>query len=299
MTSATHATIAATTNTMSLRRATRLRCGLKPIRQYCAVLWQTMRVVRWISLALVGLMLLLAFDDSTSASPPDDTTTATLVTDTTVPAMPPSAAGPLILTPPGCVVPPPALAVFRGRVINLDDPPTTAQFRVQSMLAGSLAGYASINRVLVVYGQEASFLEIGVDYIVGVRLDLDTKRLVSKILSPAPLFGGDAVIGVEDTDLECPRIEDPVSTLLSDGTSVDSGVLTPLEDSTSELVLAVVQPLAVALAILIALVLIKDLIVSMGRSLRESTLSPRPLARVRHHGLTDQSDSADGEQRAT
>lgn len=256
-----------------------------------------MRVVRWASLVLVGLTLLVAPHGSTRASPPDESTTTTVVTDTTVPAPAPVAAGPLILSPPGCVVPAPALAVFRGRVINLDDPPTTAQFRVQSMLAGSLAGHASVNRVLVVYGQEATFLEIGVDYIVGVRLDLDTRRLVSKILRPAPLFGGDAVIGVKDTDLECPRIEDPISTLLSDGTSVDSGVLTPLEDSTSDLLLAVVQPVVVALAILIALVLIKDFLVSMGRSLRESTISPRPVARVRQHGRTHHSESVDGNQR--
>ena len=140
--------------------------------------------------------------------------------------------------------------------------------------------------MLVVYGQEASFLKIGVEYIVGVRLDLDTNRLVSKILRPAPLFGGDAVIGVNDTDLECPRIEDPISTLLSDGTSVDSGVLTPLRDSGSSLVRAIVQPLAIALAILIALVLVKNLLMSMGRSLRESTGAPVSAARIRHHSDT-------------
>jgi hypothetical protein len=97
------------------------------------------------------------------------------------------------------------------------------------------------------------------------------------------MFGGDAVIGVKDTDLECPRIEDPISTLLSDGSSVDSGVLTPLEDSRSSLVGAIVQPLAIALAILVALVLVKSLLVSMGRSLRESTGAPVAMARTRHH----------------
>ena len=285
---------------MSLRRATRLRCGLKPI---CSVLpladasvkpmltsVTTMRIVRWVNLVLLGVVcgaaLWFATAGSASATVPPDGSTTTLVTDITQPVPPPAAAGPLILSPPGCVVPPPALAIFRGRVINIDDPPTTAQFRVVSMIAGTLEGHASVNRVLVLYGREASFLKIGVEYIVGVRLDLDADRLVSKILRPAPLFGGDAVIGVNDTDLECPRIEDPISTLLSDGTSVDSGVLTPLQDSGSSLVTAFLQPLAIALAVLIGLVLVKNLLMSMGRSLRESTGAPVPAPRVRHHSTT-------------
>ena len=285
---------------MSLRRATRLRCGLKPIglvlpladtsAQAMLTSVATMRIVRWVNLVLLGVVfggaLWTATAGSASATAPPDGSTTTLVTDTTLPPPPPAAAGPLILSPPGCVVPAPALAIFRGRVINIDDPPTTAQFRVLAMLAGTLEGHASINRVLVVYGQEASFLKIGVEYIVGVRLDLDTGRLVSKILRPAPLFGGDAVIGVNDTDLECPRTEDPISTLLSDGTSVDSGVLTPLRDSGSSLVRAIVQPLAIALAVLIALVLVKNLLMSMGRSLRESTGAPVSATRLRHHSDT-------------
>lgn len=264
-----------------------------------------MRTVRWATFVLLGGLLWIATSTSASATPPpDDSSTTTLVTDSTVPPAPPAAAGPLVLSPAGCIVPAPALAVFRGRVINIDEPPTTAQFRVLSMLAGSLAGHTSVNRVLVVYGQQASFLEIGVEYIVGVRLNLDTGRLVSKILRPAPLFGGDAVIGLDDTDLECPRVEDPMSTLLSDGSSVDSGVFTPLQDSEKNLLAAVLQPLAISLAVLIGLVLVKALVVSMGRSLRESTGSPVPMARVRHHArvptspATSPATSDAGEQRS-
>ncbi len=292
------AATAAPTNTMSLRRATRLRCGLKPMGTVClladagakAVLGSvaTMRAVRVVNLCFMGgvvggLLWIAGASSAAATAPPDDSTTTTLVTDAPLPPAPPTAQGPLIQSPPGCVVPAPPLAVFRGRAINIDDPPTTAQFRVLSMLSGSLDGHASIDRVLVVYGREASFLEIGVEYIVGVRLDLDTGRLVSKILRPAPLFGGDAVIGIEDTTIECPRLEDPISTLLSSGSSVDSGVLTPLQDSSSSLVAAIVQPLAIALAVLVALVLVKELLVSMGRSLRESIGPTMPLARDRHH----------------
>lgn len=253
---------------------------------------RAMRLVRWVGvLVLVGGLGLALSSPASATVPPGDSTTTTLLPGATVPVAPPTALGPLIQSPAGCVVPEPPLAVFRGRVINIDDPPTTARFRVLSMLAGSLAGYAPTNRVLVVYGQEASFLEVGVEYIVGVRLDLDTGRLVSKILRPAPLFGGDAVIGIEDTSLECPRIEDPISTLLSDGSSVDSGVLTPLQDSGSELLKSVLQPLMIVLAVLIALVMVKNLLVAMGRSLRESTGSAVPLARARPYRRTPTSGS--------
>jgi hypothetical protein len=251
-----------------------------------------MRLVRWVGLVgLLGALWLAASEPADATTPPDDSTTTTLVTDTTVPVAPPAALGPLIQSPPGCVVPEPALAVFRGRVLNIDDPPTLAQFRVLSMLAGSLDGHTSADRVLIGYGQEASFLEVGVEYIVGVRLDLDSNRLVSRILRPAPLFGGDAVIGVEDTNLECPRIEDPISTLLSDGSSVDSGVLTPLQDSGSELVKSVLQPLMIALALLIALAFVKNFLFAMGRSLRESSGLSVPHARGRHHATVPTSDS--------
>ncbi len=259
----------------------------------------TMRVVRWVNLMLLaglcGATLWIAIGSTARATAPPESTIPVAPPDTTVPVAPPAAAGPLILSPPGCLVPEPALAVFRGRVISVDDPATTAQFRVLSILSGTLAGHTSTNRVLVVYGQEASFLEVGVEYIVGVRLDLDTDRLVSKILRPAPLFGGDAVIGLDDTDLECPRIEDPISTLLADGSSVDSGVLTPLQHSGSSLAAAIVQPLLIALAVLFALVFLKNLLISMGKSLRESTGSPVPAARLRHHASETGSDA--GQQR--
>lgn len=248
-----------------------------------------MRPVRWTSLLFLGWLLVAVISPAggTSAGAPAPTTSL----------------GALVVSPPGCVAPQPALAVFRARLINLDDPPTTAEFRVQSMLAGSLDGYSQSGRVLVVYGQEASFLEIGTRYIVGVHADLDTGRLTSAILQPEPLFGGDAVIGLNDIDLECPRVEDPIKTLLADGSSVDSGVLTPLKGSGPQVLDALVQPLALAVLLLIALVLVKDMIKAMGRSLRETT-GPVQVARLRHHGAAPSGSavgsavgSVDGDQR--
>ncbi len=106
----------------------------------------SMRVVRWATMPLLGSVLFatlfgalswIATGESANVTAAPEESTTTLVTDTTVPVAPPTALGPLILSPSGCVVPAPALAVFRGRVININDPPTTAQFRVLKMLAGS------------------------------------------------------------------------------------------------------------------------------------------------------------------
>jgi hypothetical protein len=86
---------------------------------------------------------------------------------------------------------------------------------------------------------------------------------------PAPLFGGDAVIGVNDTDLHCPRVEDAVKTLLVDGRGVDTGVLAPLNTAKKSLLKAVVRPFGVAFAILLVLASIKLIVFAMVRAARE------------------------------
>jgi hypothetical protein len=87
---------------------------------------------------------------------------------------------------------------------------------------------------------------------------------------PAPLFGGDAVIGVNDTNLHCPRVEDGVKTLRPDGTGVDTGVLAPLKTAKKSLLKAILKPLAIAFGILVVLAAIKLLIFAMVRAVRES-----------------------------
>jgi len=216
-----------------------------------------------------------------SLLPPDDATT------TTTPGELPPAAGPLVPVSPGCVVPLPAMAVFRGIIELVDDParPSTYRFRVESLLAGSLAGYEVDGQVDVRFGDEAKFLAVGTSYLVGVAPDPDTGLLTSKVREPAPLFGGDAVIGADDSDINCPRVVDPVRTVLLDGGSVDTGVLTPLKEEGSALLLAVLRPLGVAFAVLVSLVLLKQLLFAVGRSLRDvgGDSSPRPSPRRRRH----------------
>lgn len=209
---------------------------------------------------------------------------------------------PLVVVPVGCASPTPAQAVFVGTIAAQFTDSTngvnTARFHVDQLRAGSLNGFTVGAQVDVQYpGEPPNFLHIGRQYFVGVAAQPATGRLVSRVRPPAPLFGGDAVIGVNDSDLSCPVLEDPVRTLTVAGTSVDSGVFTPLRAERGALLAAVLKPLAIAFAVLIMLVLLKHLFFGMGRSLRALTDNEEPMRR-RHrralaHGATADSGVAD------
>lgn len=185
---------------------------------------------------------------------------------TSVELPPPS--GPLVPVPVGCPAPAAASAVFEGEVVSVAI--DSARFEVRRVLAGSLDGlFLTPGTVDVVYGQEVRFLEVGTTYTVGARL-ADTQRLVSAVRDPAPLFGGDAVIGLDDSDVSCPVVDDPVRTLTIDGAAVDSGVLQPLSGEGRALVRAVLLPLAVALLALFGLAAAAQSITAFGRALRDS-----------------------------
>ena len=62
------------------------------------------------------------------------------------------------------------------------------------------------------YGEETRFLDVGSTYVVGVARSAEDGLLVSTVREPAPLFGGDAVVGLDDTDVDCPQLPDPVLT---------------------------------------------------------------------------------------
>jgi len=240
--------------------------------------------MRRLLLACLGLTAAvgaLAWAGQAAAGPqpvPPDTTTTVLDPNasTTTTLAPPL--GPLIIVPAGCTNPVPAFSVFTGTITALDDPdrPTTARFRVDRQLYGNLGPYLIADETDVLYGSEARFLAVGVPYIVGVRADEATGRLVSTVREQAPLFGGDAVIGLNDSDTACPRIEDPVRTFLADGSSVDTGVLAPLHGESKALVWALVKPLLLALVALLALVLLKHAVFGLGRALRDMVDAPPP-----------------------
>lgn len=177
------------------------------------------------------------------------------------------ASAPLLSVPPGCLAPPAPVAVFVGTLADSDA--TTARFAVQQVRAGSLDGYAVNTIVDVRYDDDIRYLRTGEQYLVGARPDAITNVLRSKVRLAAPLFGGDAVIGVNDTDLRCPRVEDGVKTLLINGREVDTGVLAPLKTAKKSVAKAVLRPMVIAFIVLVVLASMKLLIFAMVRAARE------------------------------
>ncbi len=196
---------------------------------------------------------------------------------------------PLVVVPAGCTAPPAPVAVFLGTLAGADA--TTARFAVQQIRAGSLDGYAVDTIVDVRYDDDIRFLHVGQQYLVGTAPDPLVGVLRSKVRVPPALFGGDAVIGINDTDVRCPRVEDGVTTLLADGTAVDTGVLAPLKTAKKSLLRAILKPLAIAFGILVMLAAMKLLIFAMVRAVRESVVEDTAVEfdvqRDRQHADTD------------
>jgi len=201
------------------------------------------------------------------------------------------ASSPLVVVPTGCFAPPQPVAVFVGTLAASDA--TTGRFAVQQIRAGSLDGYAVDTIVDVRYDDDIRYLHIGEQYLVGAIPDPITGALRSKVRVPAPLFGGDAVIGLNDTDVSCPRVEDGVKTLLVNGRAVDTGVLAPLKTAKKSMAKAILRPFGVAFAILVLLASIKLLTFAMVRAARvRDEVPPRPVLvevpRDRQHVPPDQ-----------
>lgn len=181
----------------------------------------------------------LASTTTTSTSSTTSTTTTTL----------PSA---VTTVPEGCPLPPVAQAVFTGEVQMID--PVSATFLVAQIRAGSLDGYANGNTVEVRYGGDVKFLEVGEQYIVGVALDPVTQKLSSTIRDAAELFGGNEVAG---GGVECPSHEATARTLHTDGTGIESGVLSNFLGEPLRLLAAIVLPGVLVFVLLLALVWVR------------------------------------------
>jgi hypothetical protein len=202
--------------------------------------------------------------------------------------------GPLVATPSGCQAPPAPVAVFVGTLVAADA--STARFTVDQLRAGTVDGFAVETMVDVRYGDDIRFLKTGQQYLVGAAPSPVLNVLTSKVRVPAPLFGGDAVIGANDTGISCPRFEDAVKTLRPDGSDVDSGVLTPLATAKTSIAKAIAKPLAVAFIVLAVLATMKLLAASMVRALRDSGddgVRPPKVPRVRRHTDVDEPEVAD------
>ena len=202
---------------------------------------------------------------------------------------------PLVPIPAGCLAPDPADLAFVGEVVDKDF--ERVRYQIVQLRAGSAIGYSVDGVIDVLYFDDAKFLEVGEQYLVGARFRAEFGALASRIRPEEPLFGGNDVIGLEDTDIDCPVADDPVRTVQPDGSAVDSGVLSPLFDDKRKLFATVGVPTAIAFGVVAALVVFRWLlglgltgIFALGRAAVTPTEDHRSV-RVRRHRPPDDSSS--------
>ena len=191
---------------------------------------------------------------------------------------PPPVSTPNTTIPAGCELPTPVQATFVGRLSATDR--RTGRFEVVQIRGGSLDGFSVNGLVDVDYGDDIRFLEVGTEFLVAVGLDTDSGRLQSKVRDPEPLFGGNQVIGIEERPLDCPEVEDAVRTLLTDGSSVESGVLAPLSTDGSGLMRAIVLPAVWVFGGLVALAVWANAVRALVRRLKASWNGEMPAGRA-------------------
>jgi hypothetical protein len=170
--------------------------------------------------------------------------------------------------PAGCVAPRAATATFLGELISSDD--LLATYRVVQVRGGSLGAYVNSGLISVRYAdRETLFLEPGKIYLVGAGASELFTTLESKVRAEKELFGGDAVVGIDESDVPCPKFEDPIITLLPNGDLIDSGIFSLISSEPTQLLQVFLLPLFFVLVFLIGLVIVKRLVQAARRSSRK------------------------------
>ena len=230
--------------------------------------------------------------------------------DPAVPAPQPQSVsdpGSLVQAPAGCLVPAPADVAFIGTVVGKDEfvQKGTVRYRIDQVRAGNASPYSVDGVIDVRYGPDSQYLELESQYLVAAAVDPRIGALGSKVAPEALLFGGDAVVGLEDTEVECPVIDDPVMTLNLDGTPIESGLLKPFFEDKWLLLATIGVPAAIVAVVLVGLVLLRRLMDVGFRgifALARAAVTPSPdhrAARVRRHMSQMEADGsgADGIER--
>ena len=187
------------------------------------------------------------------------------VIDDSVPTIDPATQTTL---PAGCIAPRAATATFLGELISTDD--LLATYRVVQVRGGSLGAYANSGLISVRYSdRETRFLEPGETYLVGAGASELFTTLESKVRAEKELFGGDAVVGIDESDVPCPKFEDPVITLRPNGDFIDSGIFSLIAKQPTQLLQVFLLPLFFVLVFLIGLVIFKRLVQAARHSSRK------------------------------
>jgi hypothetical protein len=183
----------------------------------------------------------------------------------------------LLEYPEGCPVGALPDVVFVGTLQASDF--RTARLRVDQVRAGDMSQFAVGELVDVRYGVDTKYLEQGEQYLIGARYD-STAGLLSSKVQPAPQqFGGDEIIGATESDRQCPAPADAVMTLHTNGTAVQSGLLTPLVDDRRGLLRALLLPAILVIGGLLAIVAFRWLLTGFGRSVNRVNSAQAQAAR--------------------
>lgn len=180
-----------------------------------------------------------------------------------VPAGPPPAL-PLVPVPTGCTAPRMPHIVFVGEVVERDY--RTIRFEIERIRSGRSDPFALGDLIDVRFGLDAQYLDDGESYLVGAVVDPDLGLLVSRVSDPVENFGGDEVIGVSETDVDCPAYEDPMRTLRLDGTAIPTSVIKPFFDARIRILSAILLPFGVAFAAIFLLATFRLSLSGLSRS---------------------------------
>lgn len=137
------------------------------------------------------------------------------------------------------------------------------------------------NLLDVRYEQDTKYLTVGNQYLVGAAVDPRDDMLVSKVRLDQPLFGGNEIVDVRQTDIECPELEDPVRTLTVTGRSIDSGVLTPIMSSQDRVLRAMLVPALIGTGAVAALALVRWILTGAWRGATVAVDASRESSRQR------------------
>jgi hypothetical protein len=210
--------------------------------------------VKWWTAVLIGLGagVALASPVGAGAEPPGPLPGQEFVSDPTA----------LIQIPAGCPPVDPADVAFVGTVLAKDEfvEKGTVRWQIDQVRAGNAAPFSVDGVVDVRFGPDSQYLDIDEQYLVSAAFDPSIGTLTSKASPDAPLFGGDAVVGLEDTETVCPVVDDPVQTINVDGTAVETGLFEPLTQDKRLLLATIAVPAAIVGLALIGLILLRRLI---------------------------------------
>ncbi len=167
----------------------------------------------------------------------------------------PSHTLPLLPIPIGCTGPAMPHVVFVGEVVGRDF--RSVSFAIESVRSGSPDPFVGQGQIAVRYGLDAQYLTNGQSYLVSAIVHPDLGILMSRVTEPTLNFGGDEVIGISETDLNCPKFESALRSLNIDGTQIDAGVTQPFFAAKVRLAGAFLVPSAIAVAAIFMLAMLR------------------------------------------